>query len=356
MRSLGYVIAKALCRMKLLNNYMLLVGQKIYKLLNSAPSALQIHSTIACNLACDYCYSRKERDSVNIDWYRPLKEARRLKISHVDFLGGEPLLDNNMKGYIEFCHDNNMSGTIHTNGTLIDDDWILFLKKLNGRFRFSIKYDVKNEMDLMFGNGHYDNVIEKINLCSRNGIKVQVHSFINKSNYQDVSEMIEFATSKNLFLTIERYMSQGIREVDEKYSIGQEEWNSALDKYHAYCNGLSKDAIILGSIKGNACACYLDLISINVKGIVTPCPFACSSQAIGDVSRESLKNIWKKYKKKSREVWMKIPAECKSCKLKRICHGGCKTHVFMNTKRYDAKDPLCNESKLPFGIYASPKQ
>ena len=48
-----------------------------------------------------------------------------------------------------------------------------------------------------------------------------------------------------------------------------------------------------------------------------------------------------------RETWGRIPVECMSCRHQDTCGGGCKTHAFIKSGTFDARDPLCSHNRVP---------
>ncbi len=99
--------------------------------------------TNSCNLKCKYCYEKNKINKV-IDFNvieKLLKERvnpKEKKIQQYLFFGGEPLLEKQLIYDTVTLGNNNLTKkskhqfiySLTTNGTLIDDEFIKFCKKI----------------------------------------------------------------------------------------------------------------------------------------------------------------------------------------------------------------------------------
>lgn len=128
-------------------------------------STYTLHITKSCNLACDYCYEKDKTSQYSLEQiiknidniFENIKE----KIT-IEFLGGETLLRFDLlKNSIEYMEDkykqhiNNY--LITTNGTILNDTIINFLRINKGRISFSISIDGDEESNKrrFYKNGKY---------------------------------------------------------------------------------------------------------------------------------------------------------------------------------------------------------
>ena len=96
-----------------------------------------LHLTDACNLNCKYCYENKKCAELSVENIKSIIDyeiSNKSKTSHIGFYGGEPLLKKNLifetVEYIKSKKSKTkFSFGITTNGTLIDDEFIEFMKK-----------------------------------------------------------------------------------------------------------------------------------------------------------------------------------------------------------------------------------
>lgn len=321
------------------NDLFIFLIQKIYRKLFDFPKTIQLHINTKCNYNCKYCYSKKNIIP-KINMGDIIKEANWLGVRHIDFLGGEPLLDEKIKKYLDLCKKQNLNVKIYTNAMILNDKLLKYIKKINN-VTLAIKFDDKTSYEKYTQNKAYDKLLTNIKKIKEKKIKAYGHVFIHHENISKIEELLKLSKKIKIRLLFERYIPVGL-DIDKKLVIDKEEWNYALRRINKF---YKKNKTVFYSnsiIRGNSCGCFIDLISIDIRGNVKPCPLATEEQIIGNIRDNSLLQIWKRYKKKRRE-WLKIPDECKDCKYKLLCHGGCKTHTYMKNRTYNAKDPLCNQ-------------
>jgi uncharacterized protein len=147
-------------------------------------STLELCVTHACNLACRYCYGRNGHGdnplygsaiahmpvevaikAVDLFW----AGSGKLKELNLTFFGGEPLLNLAlMRTVAEYCHakEKDTGKKIHfsvvTNGTLLDDESVAFVRE----FKVGVQVSIDGPAELhnrnrsfRDGTGSYDSVI-----------------------------------------------------------------------------------------------------------------------------------------------------------------------------------------------------
>ena len=326
------------------NTFIVKSIQKSYYKVFNYPKTLQLHINTECNYNCEYCYSKKDvRRKLN--WINIIEQAKKLKVKRIEFLGGEPLLDKNIKLYLKKCDKYKINVAVYTNAMLVNDALIDFIKKLRISLVLAIKFDDQEcyEKYTSGNRSYYNNLIRIIKKCRQKNIQVIGHIVVTKKNFKKINDLLQVAKKLDIIPTLERYMPIN-HKIDKELEITQKAWNEALKEINNFYRKQDKNFLFSSIIKGNTCSCYFDLLSIDVDGFVKPCPF--SAEVLGNVNELSLYEIWKLFLKQ-REEWLKIPGECKNCRNKFICHGGCKTFTFMKKRTYDAKDPFCNGKIIP---------
>lgn len=124
-------------------------------LLESYLEKLIICVTDSCNLACRYCYlntSPKKREDRNLPFKVAIKAINRIlekyhKINHVNFFGGEPLLNleliKEICAYFKYLKSHNIISVLPnfgltTNGTILNDEVLTFLGNNNIQVTISL--------------------------------------------------------------------------------------------------------------------------------------------------------------------------------------------------------------------------
>ena len=96
----------------------------------SPPDMVQVNFTFKCNLRCKMCsmyeqmqflQSKDRQIEIDSDTFRKvIKETKELGVNNFLFIGGEPLLKNNIIDIVKFCHDAKFKSiAINTNMSLI---------------------------------------------------------------------------------------------------------------------------------------------------------------------------------------------------------------------------------------------
>lgn len=169
-----------------------------------------------CNLSCSYCYVREQAVVHN---KRAIMESHTLEAlvnffctAHecVEFIwhGGEPLLAG-----IDFYakavdlqafwrnSGKDISNSIQTNGTLIDDDWVTFFN--DNQFIVGISFDglptAHNTLrKYPSGKGSFQHVMRGINYLRERGLFSGVICCVSSENYRQAKEMLEFFVSQEI--------------------------------------------------------------------------------------------------------------------------------------------------------------
>lgn len=183
---------------------------------------LTIYPTEQCNFRCSYCYQYYENSKMSEEMVCALlsflnKRLNSLKVLHINWFGGEPLLAQDIiykvSDLIQNSKKNNQSlryiGNITTNGYLLDS---LTFKDLfeHGIKTYQITLDgLESEHNktrkLINGKGTFQkiwkNLLEiKSSNCEGN-IKIRIH--YNESNYKDLVPLI--SCIKTEFLSDKRF-------------------------------------------------------------------------------------------------------------------------------------------------------
>jgi radical SAM protein with 4Fe4S-binding SPASM domain len=321
--------------------------QSIYHKAVPHPRIVQLHINTECNFRCDYCYSTKVGEEIP-DWLDIIRQASALRVSRIEFLGGEPLLAPQLEPCIAACDRAGMAVTIFTTGTLLSDERVEFLRALRTTPKLVFKFDERRCYEQLCSPDarHYEQLLDAVRRSKEAGLDTLLNVVVSKKNTSRIPEILERSDALGVTPTFERYMPAHDGGADQELALDASDWNSVLKQVETYYSGKDRAFLAASVVKGNSCSCYMDLVSIDVNGNVLPCPFAAPAQRIGNVNEEPLQAIWSRYPT-HRAEWMEIPADCRSCDEKLICHGGCRTATFARDGSYDGRDPLCNGETIP---------
>ena len=163
-----------------------------------SPPVVFIFATRQCNLNCNFCsigntkINSKKYDLTPIKYYKILNHSLLKKALLINFLGGEPLLNENICELISITKKQKKLSCIITNGIILKDKWNDLLKSQVDDIQISIYNNTFN----IFGdtlklinkekqlNASY--ILLKSDLYNNQTIIEQVIDFINFSNFKSL--------------------------------------------------------------------------------------------------------------------------------------------------------------------------
>lgn len=217
--------------------------------------AYVLHVTRSCNCACLYCYEKDKNSEFTWEEIQSiLDEIIQTNIEKefsIEFLGGEPMLAfDHIVSTVEYIESkpeiNVQSFMITTNGTIVHDELITFMKK-HEQVSFSASIDGTKFMNSLriYKNGinTYDDVIKNLAVLQKEvePCRISAHLVIHPYNvgylYQGIKDLYDHNIT-----------SLGIGTVESTITIGKEyvdEWIRQLDFVSkSIISGRFKDASI----------------------------------------------------------------------------------------------------------------
>lgn len=317
---------------------------------------ITINYSNECNMNCTYCY-RNKKDSKNMskadieslfDYiiyvYKPYARGYVISIN----LTGEPLLNLDTLKLFWEVKQNYMEklNAVHkwiwlgffTNGTLINDDVISFIKE-NGITDLTVSIDGPKELHdvsrVFYDNtGSYDKTVDGIKCLQQNGVSVSSSSVIIPEDpdlYKIVMHLKELNIKKANFQLLrtegERYFSEDkldllFESVDRIYN--QLFLDISNDDYVLF--NMLKDSLLLEELsyiinrRRHIMRCnWGDNIIIDNKGDIYPCLYFIGNK---DFYIANYKD-GKKYEDISTYMMVDNQDGCKDCFARYLCGGSC---------------------------------
>jgi len=154
--------------------------------------------TKACNLRCIHCYATAdnkpaENELTTEEGFRLLEDLAQFGCPVVLFSGGEPLVRPDIFDLIAYAVRLGLRAVLSTNGTLIDHALAKELKKF-GLSYVGISLDGIGEVHDRFrvSKGCFEKVIQAIENCQRESLKVGLRFTINKFNAEEIPKVFDF--------------------------------------------------------------------------------------------------------------------------------------------------------------------
>lgn len=303
-----------------------------------------------CNFACKMCYVRKtqkevdkhERPLVAIEqWVQIAKEAREQGMLFLLLTGGEPFLWPDFRQLYEELIKMGFVISINTNGSLIDDETIAWLKKYPPKRLNITLYGASDESyEALCGvKGVFGKINQAIKGLKEAGIVVKLNSSMTPKNVRDMEKIIEYARQNDLILDMSTYMFPPIRRdermIGENHRFTAEEYG----KYHLkryrlqygeekYCEMLENilkksvpppglDESCWDPIDGKVrCRAGKAAFWITWDGYLTPCGMMPEPKV--DLYKKEFLEAWKELVNETEKVC--LSGVCNSCPNLGICH------------------------------------
>ncbi len=321
---------------------------------------LHINPTLDCNFHCWYCYenhvggsrmSSKTKDSVRRLIEKIIESNNEIKHFSLGFFGGEPLLGfkDVVKPLIKYtseqCALKKISFDVNftSNGYLITDEIINFLKEYNCSFQITLDGGKKHHDKTRFnkgGAGSFDEIINNVKKLLMNGIRVVLRINYTHSNISSVSEIISIL--EDISMDLRSYLDVDLQRVwqdsevsnpfDEVYGVAKEFRRKILSLGYRISNNKIHDSV--------RNSCYGDKknhLLINYNGDV----FKCTARDFKQEDRyglieESGEIVYNEDKLKLFETAKFSKEVCKNCRIAPRCAGGCRTQA---VEHFD--NPFC---------------
>jgi MoaA/NifB/PqqE/SkfB family radical SAM enzyme len=273
---------------KIIKNFIinqLLVGSTKRKLFSEQeagfypPGLMVISPTMKCNLKCFGCYAGMYRNDEDLPYElidRVLDEAKEMGIYFIVISGGEPFFRKDI--FDVFERHNDMSFHVFTNGGFLDEERVKKLADLGNILPAISVEGFKEETDARRGRGHYERVINAMQLLKEYGVLFGFSATMTKDNAYTITsdEFIDHWIEQGCIVGWYFLYTPVGREPNWQL-VPTPEQRDILRERVAYIR--SKKEILIGDfwndgpIVGGCIAGGRKYFHINSKGDVEPCVF-----------------------------------------------------------------------------------
>jgi len=338
--------------------------------------------TRTCNLSCQHCYAGESadphpRELSTEEGRRLIADLGEMNVPVLLFSGGEPLLRDDLEELIEYARQQGIVVSLSSNGTLLDSDRVIRLKKLGVSY-IGISLDgTESTHDRFRGQkGAYERTLAGIRNCRRLGQKVGLRFTMTAENRDEMGSILSLMEEENIpRLCLYHLVPQGrglqledsliaaenkrklmdklITRADEMAETGEEKeiLTVANQADGAYLYLRLKEAddsraesvyrylkVNGGNRSGQAIAC------INWKGDVHPDQFSFA-HSLGNIRHRSFADIWRdspvELLQMMREREKHIEGRCSRCRWFEICRGSMRSRAESLAGDFWASDPGC---------------
>ena len=311
------------------------------------PYLLKFSVTNKCNLNCKHCFLDKnnqvEPSLEEID--KVFTELQNKYIGCLALTGGEPMVRKDFKEIVELGSKHHIPIVIATNGTLLTDDLIVFLKMHNvNKIQISLESYNREKNDYIRGIGVFDKVISAIDKLIENRFEVTIAYTLNHYNFRDMLKMIEFSNLKKVFaLRLELYLPLAQEQYHDVFALTKKdilEIYNLIEFAHTQNNHIKIKYPFMNR-KGCGAGVVQGIINSNLT--LSPCDLlpdihSKKFKEIGDLTQiwneDSIFLDW-------RNIKCSDSFCINDCKKRIGCHFGCRAAALAYNGHLNASDYTC---------------
>ena len=177
--------------------------------------------TPVCNMSCKMCYVRMTRQQQEAiaplhsaeEWLALADEAKKHGLLYLLLTGGEPFLHPQFKEILSGLHQMGFVISINSNGTMIDEATVRWLKECPpSRINITLYGASDETYRCLCGNPKgFTQVTHAIDLLLEAGIAVKINCSITPHNSHDFDAIIAYALDKKLPVQASSYMFPPLR-------------------------------------------------------------------------------------------------------------------------------------------------
>lgn len=328
--------------------------------------------TPVCNMSCKMCYVRMTRQQQEAiaplhtaeEWLELAAEAKKQGLLYVLLTGGEPFLHPQFREILSGMHQMGFIISINSNGTMIDETCIRWMKESPPNRVNITLYGASNETYArLCGNPQgFTQATRAIDLLTDAGISVKINCSVTPHNVHDFDKIIAYAHARKLQVQASSYMFPPVRRDPGK--VGHNDRLSPKEAaYYAAkieASSLGEDEFLArpdtllppmaGDLEGN-CSESGDIMRcragrcsfwVTWEGIMLPCGML-PVQEEKNVFAADFLSCWQETVASVEAI--RLPVQCSSCELKEACRACAAMVIAESGSYYKAPQYRCEMTK-----------
>lgn len=303
-----------------------------------SPERVEFLITKHCNLSCKHCFEGSApliptKSFTYTDMKRFVEQLEIAGIKTLKITGGEPFSHPNIDGLLELLVKIHFETMILTNALLLNDKRIETIKKGNIQLGISLDGISSSTHDFIRGKGCFVKLIKILEKLSRNNVVFSITCTVNKKNFSEINELIDFVFNKisanTLIISRLRPIGRAVDNFGLILNSAENDFIQKLcvEKGKTYGKRLilADDSTMKAKSSGNRIACSAgnSIFALDENFNVYPCVFAIGHlrYRIGNLLEEDICEIWKSHKWDALRGGTSIDdlKDCKDCRLKTFC-------------------------------------
>jgi len=325
---------------------------------------IYFNPTDRCNASCPYCYipERKRKYGKSMTYEEISGYLNMLGEYGVDWIifhGAEPLI---VKDLIFDAIDDfpEFNFGLQTNGFLLNEEDVEFIKNREVNIGVSFDSPKKDVEDFLRGRGHYDKVVEIIEMM-KGYPKFNVITTITKYNFEDLPEMIDFLVGKvpvvlmnivrgtsevgrNLRINASESLIKAVERAIEHTKNGR---RIVVGDFANYILGILAPSARVLQCDVSPCGAAKKFVALATDGFYPCSEFVGLEEfrrKVTGYTEDILSNILDTYKSVRGRIVENIE-ECRTCPFRNICGSPCPAEVYSEFGTFFVKSPSCEYYK-----------
>ncbi len=311
--------------------------------------------TLRCNGTCVHCYvrGRFHRELGVGDGKRIVAEAARAGAKMISFVGGEPLLREDLPSLMKYAADLGMKVEVVTNGFLMNIRVASVLARLEAKVLLSVDGASKVTCESIRGQGAWKKIMTAVDVMNSAGLEFIPVMVITGLNAHEAGDFVSFSCDIGgklaSFLTL---IPSGAAKDNRLLDLSPEQLKQSLLSIDESADRLSYSAEvrctpfaerIITSKHVKVWGCYYNVMDLNPVGDVLLCDVL--DVKLGNILEDGGPESWKKLYSRRVDMglldWENLEGKCLTCPVRGFCLGGCRARAYLATGSFFKPDPLC---------------
>lgn len=194
--------------------------------MNSQLKIVVWNVTSKCNMACEFCFGpEKQKELSTQGALKKIEQFKKQGSTSLVFTGGEPLLRNDIVKLVKYAKQQNLYTILHTNGLLLKKELLDKLEDWLDQINLPLDGYSEATHSLMRQKGHFQRVINCLDLLKNRKIRVIISTVVTKIN-KDFIPKINKVIPKDVYKwRIFQFSPLGrAARVADKYGISDDEF------------------------------------------------------------------------------------------------------------------------------------
>jgi MoaA/NifB/PqqE/SkfB family radical SAM enzyme len=297
------------------------------------------------------CYVRKtkaEQEAIGRlrtkeEWLQLGEEAKKAGMLYLLLTGGEPFLYPEFREVLSGLQKMGLIITINTNGTMIDEETISWLKEcVPSRFNVTLYGASDETYEKLCGNPKgFTQVKRALRLMKEAGFSIKINFSVTPNNIHDLEAVFAFCNEEELVIQATDYMFPPIRRNPDMVGENEMRFSAEEAAYHmarimslthgeeAFVSWVNENKTYALLDEGNEdcpeveaegdgirCRAGKCSFWITWEGKMLPCGMF-PSEGAPKVFETKFETVWETVRKSAGAV--RLPAKCTNCELRKEC-------------------------------------